>query len=84
MQLENDIKVFVPPLFYGLADKPFHEMTKEERQKAASDAMVIVRYNAFSRGLPILYSQKGLIIAEYSDGRRFLVEDHKITEPYND
>ena len=84
MQLENEIKEFKPQLFYGLADKPLHEMTKEERQKSAADALVIIRYNAFSRGLPIFYGKNGLIIAEYSDGRRFLVEDHKITEPYND
>ena len=83
MNLEKDTKDFTPQLFYGLADKPLHEMTEAERKQASDDAMVIVRYNAFSRGLPIFYSEKGFIIAEYSDGRRFLVENHKISHPYN-
>ena len=71
-------------LLYGGASKPFHLMNETEKNEAAKEIRQRAKEKAFSRGLPIFYGKNGKVIAEYADGRRFLVENQEITTPYNE
>ena len=71
-------------LLYGMAEKPYGDMTPEERKKVAAAAFERAKEAAFTRGLPIIYGWKGLVIAEYVDGRRFVRENGKDIIPYHD
>ena len=70
-------------LLYGLAKKSYFDMTDEERAAAAKLASVRAREAAFTRGLPIIYGENGLIIAEYANGQRFVYENGKNVRPYH-
>lgn len=59
-------------LLYGIAEKSYFEMTGKERKVASSTAFQRAKEAAFTRGLPIIYWEKGFVIAEYSDGSRFV------------
>lgn len=69
-------------LLYGGATHSFFEMTEAEAQEAAKEIKKRAAEKAFSRGLPIYYSKKGVLVAEFIDGRRFVVENSKLTVPY--
>ena len=71
-------------LLYGMAEKPYGDMTPEERKKVASAAFERAKEAAFTRGLPVIYGLNGLVIAEYVNGRRFVRENGKDIRPYHD
>jgi hypothetical protein len=71
-------------LMHGHAEKVFTEMTEEELDKAHAEIGKQVRKKAFDLGLPIYYGEKGLVIAEFSDGRKFVIENLQVVRPYND
>jgi hypothetical protein len=77
-------KRFDIKLMQGHADKVFSDMTDEELDKAHSNIGKKARKKAFDLGLPIYYGEKGLVIAEYSDGRKFVIENLQVVRPYND
>ena len=70
-------------LLYGLAKKSYFDMTDEERLMASKSASERAKEAAFSRGLPIIYGQHGLVIAEYVNGKRFVHQNGKDIRPYN-
>ena len=70
-------------LLYGIAKKSYFEMSEIERKKAAALAFERAKEAAFTRGLPIIYGENGYVIAEYSDGRRFVRENGKDVKPYD-
>lgn len=69
-------------LLYGIAEKSYFDMTPEERQKASALALERAKEASFTRGLPIIYGENGLVIAEYIDGKKFIRENGKDIEPY--
>ena len=69
-------------LLYGGAAKFSFEMTPEEYKEAAQRVVNRAKEKAFSRGLPIYYSVDGLTIAEFSDKRKFVVENRELVRPY--
>jgi hypothetical protein len=69
-------------LLYGIAKKSCFEMNAAEWEKAAATAYERAKEVAFTRGLPIIYGENGYVIAEYSDGRRFVREEGKDIKPY--
>lgn len=71
-------------LMQGHADKVFSDMTSEELEKAHTNIGSKASKKAFDLGLPIYYGENGLVIAEYSDGRKFVIENLQIVRPYND
>jgi len=70
-------------LLYGIAEKSYFEMDAKERKQAANAAFTRAKEAAFTRGLPIIYGENGLVIAEYVDGRRFVRENGKDIRPFN-
>jgi hypothetical protein len=73
------------PILYGGAKVPFHLQNEEEKKQADLKALERAKEKAFSRGLPIILGTNGKIIAEYSNGKRFLVVGGEITNiPYNE
>lgn len=69
-------------LLYGGAAKPAYLMTPEEYKEAAQRVVNRAKEKAFSRGLPIYYGVNGLVIAEFSDGRKFEVENRELVRSY--
>jgi hypothetical protein len=76
---------FYPPitLLYGLAEKSYFDMNEAERKQAAAAGLQRAKEAAFTRGLPIIYGENGLVIAEYLDGRKFVRENGKDIRPYD-
>jgi hypothetical protein len=70
-------------LMYGLAAKSYSDMTADERQNAARLAFERAKEAAFTRNLPIIYAENGLVIAEYADGQRFIRENGQNLTPYH-
>ena len=70
-------------LLYGGAKTPYHEMSAAEKQEAAAQIVERAKEKAFSRGLPIYYAVGELVVAEFADGRKFVVEDQQLARPYN-
>lgn len=70
-------------LQYGMAKKSYFEMNEMERKEVARLALEKAKFDAFSRGLPIIFSIDGLIIAEYANGERFIRENGKDIIPYD-
>jgi hypothetical protein len=81
MLIEKDISTEYT-LLYGIAEKSCFEMNESEWKIAASKALERAKEVAFTRGLPIIYGENGYVIAEYSDGRRFIHEDGIDIKPY--
>lgn len=71
-------------LLYGGAAKFSYEMTPKEYQEAAQRVVNRAKEKAFSRGLPIYYSMDGLVIAEFADKRKFVVENDEFVRQYFD
>lgn len=74
---------FTITLLYGIASKSYFDMDETEQKKAASMAFERAKEAAFTRGLPIIYGENGFVIAEYSDGRRFIRENGKDVRAYD-
>lgn len=70
-------------LQYGIAEKSYFDMNEDERKQAAAKAFERAKEAAFTRGLPIIYGEKGYVIAEYVDGSRFVREGGKDIRPYH-
>lgn len=70
-------------LLYGLAKKSYFDMNDDERAVATKAASDRAKEAAFTRGLPIIYGENGLVIAEYANGQRFVYEDGKNVRPYH-
>ena len=70
-------------LLYGLAKKSYFDMNDEERCQASKAASERAREAAFTRGLPIIYGEGGLVIAEYANGKRFVHENGKDIRAYD-
>lgn len=56
-------------LRYGGADKLTSEMSPEELEQMAESILRRAKEKAFSKGRPIIFSEKGRIMAEWPDGR---------------
>jgi hypothetical protein len=56
-------------LRYGGAKKSTFDMTPEELQQAALSILRRAKEKAFSKGLPIYFSENDVLMAEYPDGR---------------
>ena len=70
-------------LLYGMSDKPYGDMTAEEKEQVSAAAFERAKEAAFTRGLPIIYGLNGLVIAEYASGQRFERENGRDIRPYN-
>lgn len=79
-QEESPAKIL---LLYGLAKKSYFDMNDEERFEASKAASERAKEAAFTRGLPIIYGENGLVIAEYANGQRFVHENGKDIRPYH-
>jgi len=71
-------------LLYGMAEKPYGDMSVAERKSVSKAAFERAKEAAFTRGLPIIYGKDGLVIAEYANGNRFVRENGKDVRPYHD
>ena len=67
------------PLYlrFGGAKKSTFEMTHEELKEAAQDILRRAKEKAFSKGLPIYFSENDVLMAEYPDGRIEIVKADK-------
>ena len=70
-------------MLYGIAEKSYFEMNATERKAAATAAFERAKESAFTRGLPIIYGEDGLVVAEYINGKRFVRENGKDIRPYH-
>ncbi len=70
-------------LLYGGAKTSYHEMNEAEKKQAADEVLQRAREKAFSRGLPIYYTQNKRVIAEFADGRKYVVENQQLVRPYD-
>ena len=68
-----------PPILlrYGGAEKLTSEMTKEELEQVGISIVRRAKEKAFFKGRPIIFSEKGKVMAEWPDGR---IEEVKIEE----
>ncbi|MCU0339958.1 MAG: hypothetical protein MUE30_08740 [Spirosomaceae bacterium] len=71
-------------LLYGGATHSFFEMNEQEYATMAKEVHKKALEKAFSRGLPIYYSKNGVVIAEFADGKRFVVENSEFVKPYTE
>ena len=60
---------------YGHAKKPFQELNAEELAEVNKRLDKKIRDRAWAVGSPVYYGVNGLVIAEYQDGRRMIVEE---------
>jgi len=60
---------------YGKAVKPFDQLSKGEMEESQLRIHNKVRERAWAVGSPVYYSINGLMIAEYEDGRKMVVEE---------
>lgn len=56
-------------LNYGGSKNFIADMTPDELKQARQAILQRAREKAFSKGLPIYFSQNNVLLAEYSDGR---------------
>lgn len=59
---------------YGHAKKPFEQLNAEELAVVNKRLNKKIRDRAWAVGSPVYYGVNGLIIAEYQDGRKMIVE----------
>ena len=62
---------------YGGAEKLTSEMTKEELEQVGISILRRAKEKAFFKGRPIIFSEKGKVMAEWPDGR---IEEVKLEE----
>ena len=82
--METKINLNDVVLLYGIAPKSCFDMNEIEKQKASAIALERAKEAAFTRGLPIIYGENGIVIAEYADGKKFVREDGKDIRPYGE
>lgn len=58
----------------GEAKKPFEELNEEELKEVQDSVLNDIRQRAWAAGSPVYYGLKGLVIAEYANGKRMVVE----------
>ncbi len=69
MKNTDRIKKYTPILLnYGGARKFISEMNPEELDVARQSILRRAKEKAFFKGLPVYYSRKGKLMAEYADG----------------
>ena len=60
---------------YGHAKKPFEQLNAEELAEVNERLDKKIRERAWAVGSPVYYGINGLVIAEYQDGRKMIVEE---------
>jgi hypothetical protein len=60
---------------YGHAKKPFQQLNVEELAEVNGRLAKKIRERAWAVGSPVYYGVNGLVIAEYEDGRKMIVEE---------
>jgi hypothetical protein len=60
---------------YGRAKKPFTELTPEELAEVHARLDKEIRERAWAVGSPVYYGVGDLLIAEYWDGRKMILEE---------
>lgn len=60
---------------YGHAKKPFEQLNAEELAEVNKRLDKKIRERAWAVGSPVYYGVNGLVIAEYQDGRKMVVEE---------
>lgn len=60
---------------YGRAKKPFYKLTPEELAEVHQRLAKEIRERAWAVGSPVYYEIGDLLIAEYWDGRKMIVEE---------
>jgi hypothetical protein len=60
---------------YGHAKKPFEQLNTEELAEVNERLDKKIRERAWAVGSPVYYGINGLVIAEYQDGRKMIVEE---------
>jgi hypothetical protein len=70
-------------LLYGGASKAHYLMNEEECLVVGEKILNRAKEKAFSRGLPIYYEVAGVVIAEFADKRKFIVENQELVRPYH-
>ncbi|MDZ7936182.1 MAG: hypothetical protein U5M51_14690 [Emticicia sp.] len=70
-------------LLYGGAKIPYHEMNDFQKEEVSKQILERAKEKAFSRGLPIYYNDNNTLIAEFADGRKFVVENQQFVRPYD-
>jgi hypothetical protein len=60
---------------YGHAKKPFDQLNVEELAEVNKRLDKKIRERAWAVGSPVYYGVSGLVIAEYEDGRKMVVEE---------
>jgi hypothetical protein len=60
---------------YGHAKKPFEQLNAEELAEVNERLDKKIRERAWAVGSPVYYGINGLVIAEYRDGRKMIVEE---------
>jgi signal recognition particle subunit SEC65 len=60
---------------YGHAQKPFEQLNAEELAEVNKRLDLKIRERAWAVGSPVYYGVNGLVIAEYHDGRKMIIEE---------
>jgi transcription termination factor Rho len=60
---------------YGHAKKPFEQLNAEELAEMNKRLDKKIRDRAWAVGSPIYYGVNGLVIAEYEDGKKMIIEE---------
>jgi hypothetical protein len=60
---------------YGHAKKPFEQLNAEELTEMNERLDKKIRERAWAVGSPVYYGVNGLVIAEYQDGRKMVIEE---------
>jgi hypothetical protein len=64
-----------PLIQYGRAKKPFEELNADELAEVHARLAKEIRERAWAVGSPVYYSIDDLLIAEYWDGRKMILEE---------
>jgi hypothetical protein len=75
VRANNKIAKEITPVLlnYGGAKKFVTDMSSEELEAACESILRRAKEKAFSKGLPVYYSRKGKLMAEYADGKITIV-----------
>lgn len=60
---------------YGHAQKPFEQLNAQELAEVNERLQKKIRERAWAVGSPVYFGIDDLVIAEYADGRKMVVED---------
>ncbi len=62
-------------ILYGHAKKPFNTLNPVELAEVNNRLDKKIRERAWAVGSPVYYGENGLLIAEYKDGKKMIIED---------